>query len=171
MPARRQPDLPRRAGLTARLPPSAAEFRPPWTDEAAIAARCTCCGDCIAACPAAILAADPAGRPRLAFDGGECTFCTACAGACPAEVFDLTRLPPWPVTVRIAAGCLLGAGISCRICTDACDRSALRFDPRIRPVGAIHLDAGACTGCGACIPTCPVAAIALDDPRRDAVSA
>ena len=128
--------------------------------------HCTSCNACVEACPEGIIEFDSRNRPRISFQGGECTFCTACAEACPETVFDLEQPEPWPVTVSIGTGCLLSAGISCQLCTDSCDPRALRMDLSVRPMGAIQIDAAACSGCGACLATCPSNAIALSDPRQ-----
>lgn len=141
--------------------------RPPWTDEAAIQQRCTGCGDCVSACPEAILIGGRDGGPIVSFDGGECTFCGACADSCQESVFDMAKAKPWPMTISINKGCLLNSGVTCQLCTDSCDASALEFDLRVRPNGAVVLDADACTGCGACIAMCPVTAIEIDDQRLE----
>lgn len=146
-------------------------LRPPWSSEASVRAACTSCGDCIRACPEAILRRGPAGTPAVDFARGACTFCGACAEACGAEVFDLGAAP-WAIVAEIAPGCLLNAGISCRSCTDACDTRALRFDLRAGPVGAITVDPDACTGCGACAGVCPVGAVGFVEhqPALEAAS-
>lgn len=145
--------------------PSVDPIRPPWTEDATVQRLCTSCGDCVSACPEAILIKDQNGRPSVSFDGGECTFCGACVDACQDSVFDRARAVPWPLTVSINMGCLLNSGVMCQLCTDACDASALTFDMRVRPNGAVILDPDACTGCGACIAMCPVRAIEVDDQR------
>lgn len=123
-------------------------------------AACTACGDCIRACPEAILVAGPAGTPVVDFARGACTFCGNCARACPEPVFDRTTAP-WHLEVEIASDCLLNAGVACRSCTDVCDTRALRFDLTAGQVGRIAVASEACTGCGACLPVCPVGALAL----------
>lgn len=134
--------------------------RPPWSSEPSIRNACTSCGACIRKCPEAILRAGPAGTPIVDFSLGACTFCKACVDACPEPVFDLAAAP-WNLTSEIGSSCLLNAGVSCRSCTDACDTSALRFDLRAGKAGKIVVEEKACTGCGACLATCPVGAIAL----------
>ncbi|MBK0326723.1 ferredoxin-type protein NapF [Rhodobacteraceae bacterium F11138] len=166
MPADASPALTRRAFLTSRAKSEKPAFRPPWSDEPSVATHCTGCSDCITACPQGILINDSAGRPQVVLNGGECTFCAACATACAEPVFDLTQPDPWPVHAHIGGACLLAAGISCQLCTDLCDATALRMDLAIRPVGAIHVDSQACTGCGACLAACPTQAIALVDARQ-----
>jgi ferredoxin-type protein NapF len=113
---------------------------------------------------------DNEGRPGVTFQNGECTFCGACAEACDVPVFNLNRNEPWPLLVSISNDCLLHSGVTCQLCTDMCDRQALRFDMRIRPSGAIIIDTKACTGCGACIASCPTSAIVVQDNRLDQVS-
>lgn len=154
----------RRQFLSGRITAPAPEFRPPWTTDADVRARCTGCAKCAEACSQGII--DMAsGLPRIRFSGRECTFCSDCATACPEGVFETDAPRPWPVTVNLGESCLLGAGITCRLCTDACDRTALRFDWRARPVGAILVDATLCTGCAACLPVCPTGCLTLHDDR------
>lgn len=145
--------------------------RPPWSSEIRIRASCTSCGDCIAACPQAILLAGPAGTPVIEFALGACTFCQACAESCPEPVFDLVS-GPWSLVATLASSCLLNAGVACRACTDACDEAALHFDHRAGAVGRVSVRDGLCTGCGACLSICPVGAVTLSEAksRREAAS-
>lgn len=142
--------------------------RPPWTTEASVRESCTSCGDCIRACPEAILIPGPAGTPGLDFTRGECTFCADCANACGEDVFfDITEMP-WTLTAEIGSACLLTQGVSCRACSDFCETEALRFDLRAGPVGTINVDAAACTGCGACVAACPVGTITVSPEEQPA---
>lgn len=135
--------------------------RPPWSDEASVLAHCTSCSACIDVCPENIVFADTKGQPEIRFDDGECTFCKACASACDEQVFDISRLIPWPIKASVGKDCLLNSGVTCQICTDVCDPEALHFDMRVPPAGAIRLDLEACTGCGACVATCPTSALVV----------
>lgn len=158
----------RRDFLTGRKLQARTGIRPPWTDDAHVRDWCSECGKCVTDCPEAILVLDEDNRPRVELNGGECSFCGLCAAACETNVFDLARTPPWEVTAVLAEGCLMDLGISCRLCTDTCDKAALVFDLSVRPVGAIRVDKRACTGCGACISVCPADALTLFDPRLEA---
>ena len=61
----------------------------------------------------------------------------------------------------------VGHGVVCRRCVEACEHSAIRILAREK-LGAV-IDAAACTGCGDCIPVCPVEAIALAPRDRIAL--
>lgn len=62
-------------------------------------------------------------------------------------------------TLSSATTCVERKGVVCRRCVEACEHSAIRILAREK-LGAV-IDAAACTGCGDCIPVCPVEAIAL----------
>ncbi len=123
------------------------------------------------ACPESILRPDSAGRPLVAFDGGECTFCGKCADACNEGVFDPGRLPPWDLKAAFQPGCLQDHGISCQLCRDMCPTSAIRVDLTKRPFGRLKIDETACTGCGACLAVCPQNALAVTFPQHEAEQA
>ncbi len=145
---------------------------PPWTTAASIAGQCTSCGDCIAACPEAILVADQHGRPFVDFNRDGCTFCGACAEACDHGVFAEIDGSPWSHRADITDACLLKSNISCQLCQDSCPESALRFDLSVRPLGAMRLNRDACTGCGACVSVCPADAIEItNEPGKHAADA
>ena len=150
-----------RAAQAGERPGGPASLRPPWTNEARIREHCTSCGDCIRACPEAILIAGRAGTPVVSFEAGSCIFCGECARACDEAVFGDPSGQPWTAKADLAPSCLLNAGISCQTCTDACDDQALTFDMRGGLVGQIRVWADQCTGCGACVSVCPADAIAV----------
>jgi len=140
-----------------------AQIRPPWTTEISIKNACLGCGDCIAACPEAILVSGPANTPVVSFANGECTFCEACAEACDEPVFNISE-PAWTIQAAISDSCVLNIGISCRLCTDVCETEALFFDLSQRPVGKVTVLQDSCTGCGACVAACSFSAIEMLEP-------
>ena len=136
-----------------------------------MSAGCTGCGACVEACPQSILFADADGRPFVRFDGGECTFCEKCVQACDEPVFDLRRKQPFEARARIESACLQFHGISCQSCRDHCPNGAIRIDLASKPFGQLRVDEEICTGCGACLSTCPQEAIALKVPSKEMESA
>ena len=139
--------------------------RPPWTSETRIREHCTSCGDCLKACPEGILVAGPAGTPTVDFSIGACTFCAACADVCGEDVFHSTDQHPWTIKAHISPSCFLDEGIACRSCADACETDALAFDLRAGSVGLMRIVEDNCTGCGACVGSCPADAIVIGAPR------
>ena len=142
-----------------------APLRPPWTiPESAFVDACNGCGDCVPACPEHVLAAGDGGLPVYDPLLGECLFCAACADACDTGAFDTSDETPWAIRARIDPSCLAQNGVTCFSCRDACGEAAIRFRPAL---GGAHpeLDPSRCTGCGACVGVCPVAAIALAVPE------
>lgn len=144
-------------------------LRPPWSvAEAAFTDACTRCGQCLSACPEGILVRGDGGFPSVEFSLGECTFCRACRDACPEPVFlDPAEHPPWQQTAQIAELCLCQHGVVCQNCRDACPESAIRFPPRLGGPALPLLDAQRCTGCGACVASCPVQAITIQSHRSE----
>lgn len=132
--------------------------------------NCTGCGDCIQACPEAIVVQDRAGRPVLDLNAGGCTFCGECIAAC--ETGALKEGAPWTWRADAAQSCLSRNAVQCRTCQDHCDERAIRF--QLLPGGRAEpkFDADLCTGCGACCAPCPVGAIKLTqfNPPKEAQS-
>jgi ferredoxin-type protein NapF len=150
----------RRAFLRGE-PRAATPVRPPWSlPEIQFTDHCTRCGDCATACPEDLIVRGDAGFPEVDFLRGECTFCGRCADACNAAAFGPRDASPWHLRLTIRDDCLAQAAIHCEVCRDACPTAALRFAPRV-PVPIPILDAERCSGCGACIASCPVGAIGL----------
>lgn len=133
-------------------------LRPPGAgSDADFAEACTTCGDCVSACPEAILFIDNSGFPFLSPNAGSCTFCGACNDACDTDALSADR--PWPWRVTIDTACLSSNGTYCRACQDQCDSAAIRFQLRTGGRSDPQLDTEACTGCGACVGACPTGAI------------
>ena len=145
----------RRGFLTARPAPGFRPLPPGISMETLTA--CTGCGDCVGACPTDILVIRDR-RIAIDFSAGECTFCNACANACTQPVFAEPRVMHH--VVAISDACLARRGVTCMTCRDACPEEAIRFQPRAGGPFLPVLDAGRCTGCGACVAPCPSAAIA-----------
>jgi ferredoxin-type protein NapF len=107
---------------------------------------------------------DSLGLPTVDFARGECTFCGACAEVCPEPVFDRAALTAWAVQAQVGDRCLAQRGIVCQSCRDACPVGAISFRPMLGRVAVPEIGLDACTGCGACVAPCPVAAIKVATP-------
>jgi ferredoxin-type protein NapF len=137
--------------------------RPPWSrPEQAFLARCTRCDACITACPQTVLKRGDGGFPQIDFSRNGCSLCGDCARACPTGAIDPVAVPlAFRWRIQVADSCLARRGVECRVCGDACDARALRFVPARGGIAQLQVDAAACTGCGECLPVCPVAALSL----------
>jgi ferredoxin-type protein NapF len=137
--------------------------RPPWAlAEELFLAACSFCGECVPVCPTKIVVMVRK-YPEVDFKRGECTFCGACAAACQdgALLRMDSQTAPWVIKAQIADTCLPHRGVECRICGDYCQVAAIRFSPRPGGPPVAEIDAGSCTGCGACIAPCPAMAISV----------
>jgi len=137
-------------------------IRPPWAlVESDFITACTKCGECGPVCTESIIVTGDGGYPEVDFAKGECTFCGNCAIICgPGALKREAGLAPWSLRARIDRDtCLSARGVTCRACGENCDARAITFTPGLRGTATLHLDQGACTGCGACVRPCPVDAI------------
>ncbi len=153
-----------RRGFFRGRPRPQAEIRPPWAlAEAEFIDYCTRCNDCLGTCPEHIIVAGDGGFPTIDFRRGECTFCGDCVSACQPHALSRREddQPPWPYKAAIGPACLPNHGVECRTCGDFCDVHAIRFLPRLGGSPLPTLDPQLCTGCGACVAPCPVAAITV----------
>ncbi|MEH6472012.1 MAG: ferredoxin-type protein NapF [Halopseudomonas sp.] len=142
---------------TKRLP-----VRPPWSVSELLFVRdCSRCGDCIEQCPEKILIKGSGGFPEVDFQQGECTFCQRCVESCQAPVFHSTEQAPWQIKAVISDRCITHKKVVCRSCVEQCDPEAISLLPQLGGVGTPTINLDSCTGCGACIATCPTQAISV----------
>lgn len=155
-----------RRGFFRGRPRPRAENRPPWAlPEGGFIDTCTRCNDCLTACPEAIIISGDGGFPTIDFKRGECTFCADCVTACqPHALSRQDDQPAWSIKAVISPACLPEHGVECRVCGDYCDSRAIRFAPRLGGSPLPAVDVECCTGCGACLASCPVSAITLQTP-------
>lgn len=156
-------DISRRRFLRGDFSGSRSAPRPPLARaEAAFAAACTRCRDCVNACPQRILVLDGAGRPTVDFGRGECTFCGKCVEACTPRALERREgAPPWQRKALIEGACLAMANVVCRACGDACPERAIRFRPKPMAAAQPEVIGALCTGCGACVAPCPARAVRI----------
>lgn len=153
----------RRQFLRGNFKAAPAPQRPPWAlAEPLFISACSRCRDCVPVCPTRIIVI-VGGFPEVDFKRGECTFCGACATACidQALLDSDVQIWPWAIKAQVANSCLAQRGVECRICGDRCAVAAIRFSPRLGGPPQPEIDVAACTGCGACVAPCPVAAISV----------
>jgi len=141
---------------------AASPTRPPWSiAEAAFQHTCTRCGDCINACPEHILEPESKhGFPVVNFSLGACTFCRACLDACSQKALVASNTP-WQCVPHIDTACLANNQVICTTCAEACNETAIAFPPLLGAVSLPQIDVHQCTGCGACVRTCPTEAIGV----------
>jgi ferredoxin-type protein NapF len=148
------------------------EIHPPWAViPESFRAACDGCGECVTACQQNILALSVRGFPRVDFSTAECTFCGDCVSACPSGALSRKNPgPPWSIKARISNHCLAINGTSCVRCTEACEPEAILARPALGGRVNLSIDQDTCTGCGACVSTCPVKAISMQDATRSCQS-
>jgi ferredoxin-type protein NapF len=101
-----------------------------------------------------VLVREEGGAPFLDFQVAGCTLCAACLEACPEGVLGEGRSPLARVWIETGA-CLAHRGVVCVACRQACPEDAVVFEGMLRPEIVDR-----CTGCGLCVPVCPVEAVA-----------
>lgn len=72
--------------------------------------------------------------------------------------------PALVATLSTSNICVERHGVTCRRCAEVCDHAAIRILAR-EGRGAV-IDVAACTGCGDCVPVCPVEAIGVSPRER-----
>jgi len=153
-------------GRRGTTPATAPPVRPPWAlAEPAFLTACTACGDCIRACPEAVLTRGAGRYPEIDFTQNACTFCRRCVQSCETGALDANLPIPWDYRAAISDQCLLKSQVVCQSCGDACETEAIRFRPQPGGSLRIELQADLCTGCGACLAPCPTNAITIQSPE------
>lgn len=163
--------LSRRALLRGQIAGNKPVIRPPWAlSEAQFVDSCSRCGDCSRACGENIIRTGDGGFPAIDFQYGECTFCGDCVSACDSGALSPlardTSGEPWQLSLAVGSNCLAHNRVICRSCVEQCETRAITFPPRIGGIATPHIVADACNGCGACIASCPVAALSLKPQTR-----
>lgn len=154
-------DPARRAWLKGDFGRRQPAIRPPGaTGDATFIRRCTRCDDCIRACPDGLLGRGDGGFPEMSFRYGGCDACLDCVRACRTGALDASRLDR-SYQVSVAGNCLSMNGVTCRVCGESCEQSAIRFRLVVGGHAQLQIEPGACNGCGACIGVCPVTALSL----------
>lgn len=138
-------------------------LRPPWAAGNSFHDLCDGCGDCLPACPEAIITRGAGGLPEVDFGRGACSLCGGCAEACPSGALTNRGQAPWHHTAEIGPACLSARGITCRLCEERCEPRAIRFRPALGGRALPAIEAAACTGCGACAHVCPAEAVTFQE--------
>ena len=153
--------------LRGRFSGAPVSLRPPWAiEEQDFLQACSTCDACRKACPEGIITKGAGGYPEISFKHGACSFCQECVKACASgalRFFDAheqdTEGTPWPVKARISGNCLSMVGTACRSCGEQCDVGAISFQLAVGGVALALINNDLCSGCGACVVSCPVDAI------------
>jgi MauM/NapG family ferredoxin protein len=149
------PELPTRAPVPLQF------LRPPGAlVEAGFLSQCSCCGDCVRACPADAIRIVPHiadSAPFIDANAAPCVVCTTleCMTVCPTGA-----LVPTPIKF-IDMGtaqwnpstCLRPRGDDCRICVDECPIGEVAIS--LDETGAVRVHEDGCVGCGVCQHRCP----------------
>ena len=154
--------------LRGRFSERETALRPPWSlGGTGFTDTCGRSGACIAACPEKILISGSGGFPEVDFGRGECTFCGDCAEACRSGALARSEedAVPWTLEAAIGPGCLAMKGVVCRLCEENCEATAIRFRLVVGGAPRPAIEMAACSGCGACVSSCPVNAITVTEAR------
>jgi len=127
--------------------------------------RCDGCNACVKSCPQNVIQL-AAGFPIISFNQAGCTFCGRCVDACDQGALDaaIALETPWQWRANIGSTCLDKRGIVCRACEASCEEDAIRFRPALGGKTDVSVLLKTCTGCGACVSSCPTSAISMKIP-------
>ena len=141
---------------------------PPWAVKAELFKKlCDGCGECLSHCEKNILILNKEGYPAVDFSRGSCSFCGACARNCPSDALRYDPLlPPWNLLAFITGRCLVHSRVLCSTCVEHCDKGAINLPKAIHQDQLPVVLAEKCNGCGACFSSCPVHAIAFEQPKQ-----
>jgi MauM/NapG family ferredoxin protein len=152
----------RAAGTPALRPPGALR-------EPLFVGLCVRCGNCVRACPTAIIQVDKGENglaalmtPRLDFRRDYCLEdCVQCTAVCPSGALEPLVLRDKPkhrigdVQVDMEL-CLLGDDRDCAMCRNWCPYEAIRLEfDEVEYTLTPRIDSSRCPGCGACEVACP----------------
>ncbi len=153
----------RRNFLTGRTSSVPHPLRLPWVvDEQLFTQQCTRCNDCIKACEEKIIVLGSGSYPEIDFSLGECTFCQNCLEVCQQDFFKSDKTQPaWESQLAIRDNCLAKNKIFCQSCHDVCEYQAIKFTYRQSAIPEPQINFDSCTGCGACVSSCPNQSIQL----------
>ncbi len=158
----------RRQFLRADFSSRRSMLRPPWAlAEAQFLSQCDGCARCAEACPTHVVSLVNR-YPQIDFLSGECTFCKRCAETCPTGALQrpVAEHAPWTIAAQVSNDCLAHEGVMCLVCKEYCDARAISFPPKLGHTAIPVVDAGRCTGCGACVAPCPTRAISMYQARE-----
>jgi len=137
-------------------------IRPPYgKDESIFQSECPSCESkaCVASCDEKIIFISDDGTPTLDFSKNGCTFCDECANVCEKDILSLKNIDTSEklnAMFKISLeGCVAHHGVICYSCKEPCIDDAILFNGMFNPI----IDEDKCTGCGFCMPRCPVKAI------------
>jgi len=158
----------RRQFLRGNFSEKSENIRPPWVIlENDFINTCSRCSGCVDKCPEKIIVKGDGGFPRINFDLGGCTFCQECVAACDVGALSISSSDqsPWSLIADISSKCISLHGVTCRSCADSCEEEAISFHHQVGGISQPEVNVISCTGCGACIATCPVKAIMVSDKK------